>query len=172
MSIIKYQKQQLADQLTVDGKNTYGKLVTGPTMSLDEVADEIAHITGMQEMACANVLRALPTVIHHYVRGGLGVNVGFATLKPSIKTTATTQDGTIEVKKRRLTMRLSTEMKALLESIKVTVQTDGTVDDDEDTAEASDGSGNTSSEGSSPNGEAGEGSGTTPGGDDNPDGLE
>jgi hypothetical protein len=158
MSIIKYQKQQLAERLTVDGKNTYGKLVTGPTMSLDEVADEIAHITGMQQMACANVLRSLPTVIHHYVRGGLGVNVGFATLKPSIKTTATTQDGTIEVKKRRLTMRLSTEMKALLESIKVTVQTDGTVDDDEDTTDG-EGSGNT------PTDDSQQGGGTTPSGD-------
>lgn len=133
MAIIKVQKRQLAEQLATDGKNTYGRLVTGPTMTLDEVADEIAHITGMQEMACANVLRALPTVIYHYTRGGLGVDLGFAKLKPTIRTTATTQEGTIEVKRRTLTMRLSTEMKTLLEQIKVTVQSDGTVDDEDDT---------------------------------------
>ena len=138
MATLKYEKKQLSEKMTTEGKNTYGRLITGPTMSLDEVADEVAHITGMQEMACANVLRALPTVIHHYVRGGLGVSLGFATLKPSIKTTATTEDGTVVVKRRRLTMRLSPEMKSLLETIKVTVAGDGTVEDDDDTA----GSGN------------------------------
>jgi len=163
MSTIKYQKLQLSEKLTVDGKNTYGKLVTGPTMSMDEVADEIAHITGMQEMACANVLRALPTVIHHFVRGGLGVNIGFATLKPSIKTTATTQDGTIEVKKRRLTMRLSTEMKALLESIKVTVQTDGTVDDEDSLSP------DPSPEGEGSSGGSQQGGGGLPAGGNEPD---
>jgi len=132
MAKLTYEKRQLAEKMTQDGKNTYGKLQTGPTMSLEEVADEIAHITGMQEMACANVLRALPEVIYHYVRGGLGVNVGFATLKPSIQTTATTEDGTIEIKKRRLTMRLTPDMKRLMEQVKVTVHSDGTVDDDED----------------------------------------
>ena len=133
MATIKYEKRQLSAEMTREGNNTYGKLVTGPTMTMEEVADEIAHITGMQEMACANVLRALPTVIHHYVRGGLGVNLGFATLKPSIKTTATTEDGTIEIKKRSLTMRLSPDMKRLLEQIKVTVASDGTVDDEDNT---------------------------------------
>lgn len=134
MATIKYTKQQLADELAIDGKNTYGRLVTGPTMTLDEVADEIAHITGMQEMACANVLRALPSVIYHYVRGGLGVDLGFAKLKPTIHTAATTEDEAVVVKRRALTMRLSTEMKNLLEQIKVTVQSDGTVDDADDPA--------------------------------------
>lgn len=165
MAFVKYTKQQLAEELAVDGKNTYGRLVTGPTMSLDEVADEIAHITGMQTMACANVLRALPTVIYHYTRGGLGVDLGFAKLKPTIRTTATTQDAAIQIKRRALTMRLSTEMKALLEQIKVTVQSDGTVDDDEDTTTPSTG-GNTSGTGT---GDTGGNSGTGTGGNSGTD---
>ena len=130
--------------------------------TLERLAKEISHETGIRQATCEMVLKYMVLAIEDAIQDGRSVDIGIGTVSPTISTVAAEASDDVKIRKKRILFRASKQLRTIVEAISVKLVSD---DDDAEEPENTGGSGGNSG--------GGEGGGNTDptnpstGGDDN-----
>lgn len=139
-----------------------GKRRLADPFTLERLAKEISHETGIRQATCEMVLKYMVLAIEDAIQDGRSVDIGIGTVSPTISTVAAEASDDVKIRKKRILFRASKQLRTIVEAISVKLITDG---DDAEEPENTGGSGGNSG--------GGEGGGNTDptnpstGGDDN-----
>lgn len=139
-----------------------GKRRLADPFTLERLAKEISHETGIRQATCEMVLKYMVLAIEDAIQDGRSVDIGIGTVSPTISTVAAEASDDVKIRKKRILFRASKQLRTIVEAISVKLITD---DDDAEEPENTGGSGGNSG--------GGEGGGNTDptnpstGGDDN-----
>ena len=128
--------------------------------SLERLAKEISHETGLQQATAEIVLRYMVLAVEDAIKDGRSVDLGIGTLSPSISTMAADDAADVKIRRKKLVFRASAKMREIVQAMSVKLITDeDDPNDDDSSGEGSDDGGST------------QGGGSTPGGTDDGGGL-
>ena len=100
--------------------------------TLERLAKEIAHETGMRQATCETVLRYMVLAVEDAIQDGRSVDIGIGTVSPTISTVASDTAEGVKVRKKRILFRPSKQLRTIVENMKVRLITDETDDLDDD----------------------------------------
>ena len=137
--------------------------------SLERLAKEISHETGLQQATAEIVLRYMVRAVEDAIKDGRSVDLGIGTLSPSISTVAADDAADVKIRRKKLVFRASAKMREIVQAMSVKLITDGEEEGlSPDPSPEGEGSGGGTQGGS---GDDQQGGGTTPGGTDDDGGL-
>lgn len=126
--------------------------------SLERLAKEISHETGLQQATAEIVLRYMVLAVEDAIKDGRSVDLGIGTLSPSISTVAADDAADVKIRRKKLVFRASAKMREIVQAMSVKLITDEDDPNDDDSSGEGSGGGT-------------QGGGTTPGGTDDGGGL-
>ena len=130
--------------------------------SLERLAKEISHETGLQQATAEIVLRYMVLAVEDAIKDGRSVDLGIGTLSPSISTVAADDAADVKIRRKKLVFRASAKMREIVQAMSVKLISD----EEEEEGLSPD---------PSPEGEGSgggtQGGGSTPGGTDDDGGL-
>lgn len=129
--------------------------------SLERLAKEISHETGLQQATAEIVLRYMVLAVEDAIKDGRSVDLGIGTLSPSISTVAADDAADVKIRRKKLVFRASAKMREIVQAMSVKLISDEEDPDDDDNPDDND-SGTTtggSSSGGGTQGGSGEGLG-------------
>lgn len=123
--------------------------------SLERLAKEISHETGLQQATAEIVLRYMVLAVEDAIKDGRSVDLGIGTLSPSISTVAADDAADVKIRRKKLVFRASGKMREIVQAMSVKLITDEDDPDDDDNQDDTDSGtqGGSSSGGSSSGGE-------------------
>lgn len=87
--------------------------------TLERLAKEIAHETGMRQATCETVLRYMVLAVEDAIQDGRSVDIGIGTVSPTISTVASDTAEGVKVRKKRILFRPSKKLRTIVENMKV-----------------------------------------------------
>lgn len=87
--------------------------------TLERLAKEIAHETGMRQATCETVLRYMVLAVEDAIQDGRSVDIGIGTVSPTISTVASDTAEGVKVRKKRILFRPSKQLRTIVENMKV-----------------------------------------------------
>ena len=121
--------------------------------TLERLAKEISHETGIRQATCEMVLKYMVPAIEDAIQDGRSVDIGIGTVSPAISTKAADEADDVKVVKKRVLYRASKKMRQIVEQMSVKLITD---EDDAEEPENTGGSGTgTGDQGGSGDGQGG-----------------
>lgn len=130
--------------------------------SLERLAKEISHETGLQQATAEIVLRYMVLAVEDAIKDGRSVDLGIGTLSPSISTVAADDAADVKIRRKKLVFRASAKMREIVQAMSVKLITDSDDPDDDD----NDNPGEGSDDGGSTQGGSGSGDDQQGGGDE------
>lgn len=130
--------------------------------SLERLAKEISHETGLQQATAEIVLRYMVLAVEDAIKDGRSVDLGIGTLSPSISTVAADDAADVKIRRKKLVFRASAKMREIVQAMSVKLITDGEEEEGLSPDPSPEGEGS---------GGGTQGGGTTPGGTDDGGGL-
>ena len=128
--------------------------------SLERLAKEISHETGLQQATAEIVLRYMVLAVEDAIKDGRSVDLGIGTLSPSISTVAADDAADVKIRRKKLVFRASAKMREIVQAMSVKLITDEDGPDDDDNPDDTDsGTQGGSSSGGNTQGGSGEGLG-------------
>lgn len=130
--------------------------------SLERLAKEISHETGLQQATAEIVLRYMVLAVEDAIKDGRSVDLGIGTLSPSISTVAADDAADVKIRRKKLVFRASAKMREIVQAMSVKLITDEDDPDDDDNPDDNDNDSGTqggSSSGGDTQGGSGEGLG-------------
>lgn len=112
--------------------------------TLERLAKEIAHETGLRQATCETVLRYMVNAIEDAIKDGRSVNIGIGTVSPGIVTKAADNADDVVIRRKKVVFRASAALRRIVQDMSVSLITDDADDDD-----TGDDSGSSTSSGSS-----------------------
>lgn len=126
--------------------------------SLERLAKEISHETGLQQATAEIVLRYMVLAVEDAIKDGRSVDLGIGTLSPSISTVAADDAADVKIRRKKLVFRASAKMREIVQAMSVKLITDEDDPNDDDSSGEGSGGGT-------------QGGGATQGGTDDDGGL-
>lgn len=126
--------------------------------SLERLAKEISHETGLQQATAEIVLRYMVLAVEDAIKDGRSVDLGIGTLSPSISTVAADDAADVKIRRKKLVFRASAKMREIVQAMSVKLITDEDDPDEDDNPDDND-SGSGTQGGSSSGGDTQGGSG-------------
>ena len=129
--------------------------------SLERLAKEISHETGLQQATAEIVLRYMVLAVEDAIKDGRSVDLGIGTLSPSISTVAADDAADVKIRRKKLVFRASAKMREIVQAMSVKLisdEEDPNEDDNQDDTDSGSGTQGGSSSGGSSSG-SGEGLG-------------
>lgn len=120
--------------------------------SLERLAKEISHETGLQQATAEIVLRYMVLAVEDAIKDGRSVDLGIGTLSPSISTVAADDAADVKIRRKKLVFRASAKMREIVQAMSVKLITDEEDPNEDDNQDDTDGGttqGGSSSGGSS-----------------------
>ena len=130
--------------------------------SLERLAKEISHETGLQQATAEIVLRYMVLAVEDAIKDGRSVDLGIGTLSPSISTVAADDAADVKIRRKKLVFRASAKMREIVQAMSVKLISDEEEEEGLSPAPSPEGEGS---------GGGTQGGGTTPGGTDDDGGL-
>ena len=125
--------------------------------SLERLAKEISHETGLQQATAEIVLRYMVLAVEDAIKDGRSVDLGIGTLSPSISTVAADDAADVKIRRKKLVFRASAKMREIVQAMSVKLISDEENPNEDDNPDDNDGGsgtqGGSSSGGSSSGGE-------------------
>lgn len=115
--------------------------------SLERLAKEISHETGLQQATAEIVLRYMVLAVEDAIKDGRSVDLGIVTLSPSISMVAADDAADVKIRRKKLVFRASAKMREIVQAMSVKL-----ISDEEDPNE-DDNDGGTTQGGSSSGGD-------------------
>lgn len=125
--------------------------------SLERLAKEISHETGLQQATAEIVLRYMVLAVEDAIKDGRSVDLGIGTLSPSISTVAADDAADVKIRRKKLVFRASAKMREIVQAMSVKLITDEDGPDEDDNQDDTDSGSGT--QGGSSSGGSGEGLG-------------
>lgn len=129
--------------------------------TLERLAKEISHETGIRQATCEMVLKYMVLAIEDAIQDGRSVDIGIGTVSPTISTVAAESSDDVKIRKKRILFRASKQLRTIVEAMSVKLITDD--DDDAEEPENTGGSGGNS--GGNTGGNTGDNTGDNGGGE-------
>ena len=107
--------------------------------SLERLAKEISHETGLQQATAEIVLRYMVLAVEDAIKDGRSVDLGIGTLSPSISTVAADDAADVKIRRKKLVFRASTKMREIVQAMSVKLITDEEDPNDDDNPDDNDG---------------------------------
>ena len=120
--------------------------------SLERLAKEISHETGLQQATAEIVLRYMVLAVEDAIKDGRSVDLGIGTLSPSISTVAADDAADVKIRRKKLVFRASAKMREIVQAMSVKLisdEEDPNEDDNQDDTDGGTTQGGSSSGGSS-----------------------
>ena len=120
--------------------------------SLERLAKEISHETGLQQATAEIVLRYMVLAVEDAIKDGRSVDLGIGTLSPSISTVAADDAADVKIRRKKLVFRASAKMREIVKAMSVKLisdEEDPNEDDNQDDTDGGTTQGGSSSGGSS-----------------------
>lgn len=130
--------------------------------SLERLAKEISHETGLQQATAEIVLRYMVLAVEDAIKDGRSVDLGIGTLSPSISTVAADDAADVKIRRKKLVFRASAKMREIVQAMSVKLISDEEDPNDND----NDNPGEGSDDGGSTQGGSGSGDDQQGGGDE------
>lgn len=130
--------------------------------SLERLAKEISHETGLQQATAEIVLRYMVLAVEDAIKDGRSVDLGIGTLSPSISTVAADDAADVKIRRKKLVFRASVKMREIVQAMSVKLISDEEDPNDND----NDNPGEGSDDGGSTQGGSGSGDDQQGGGDE------
>ena len=92
--------------------------------SLERLAKEISHETGLQQATAEIVLRYMVLAVEDAIKDGRSVDLGIGTLSPSISTVAADDAADVKIRRKKLVFRASTKMREIVQAMSVKLISD------------------------------------------------
>ena len=92
--------------------------------SLERLAKEISHETGLQQATAEIVLRYMVLAVEDAIKDGRSVDLGIGTLSPSISTVAADDAADVKIRRKKLVFRASAKMREIVQAMSVKLITD------------------------------------------------
>lgn len=130
--------------------------------SLERLAKEISHETGLQQATAEIVLRYMVLAVEDAIKDGRSVDLGIGTLSPSISTVAADDAADVKIRRKKLVFRASAKMREIVQAMSVKLisdEEDPNEDDNQDDTDSGSGTQGGSSSGGDTQGGSGEGLG-------------
>lgn len=130
--------------------------------SLERLAKEISHETGLQQATAEIVLRYMVLAVEDAIKDGRSVDLGIGTLSPSISTVAADDAADVKIRRKKLVFRASAKMREIVQAMSVKLisdEEDPNEDDNQDDNDSGSGTQGGSSSGGDTQGGSGEGLG-------------
>lgn len=131
--------------------------------SLERLAKEISHETGLQQATAEIVLRYMVLAVEDAIKDGRSVDLGIGTLSPSISTVAADDAADVKIRRKKLVFRASAKMREIVQAMSVKLISDEEDPNDNDNDNPDD---NDSDDGGSTQGGSGSGDDQQGGGDE------
>lgn len=131
--------------------------------SLERLAKEISHETGLQQATAEIVLRYMVLAVEDAIKDGRSVDLGIGTLSPSISTVAGDDAADVKIRRKKLVFRASAKMREIVQAMSVKLISDEEDPNDNDNDNPDD---NDSDDGGSTQGGSGSGDDQQGGGDE------
>ena len=125
--------------------------------SLERLAKEISHETGLQQATAEIVLRYMVLAVEDAIKDGRSVDLGIGTLSPSISTVAADDAADVKIRRKKLVFRASAKMREIVQAMSVKLITDEEDPNEDDNPDDTDSGSGT--QGGSSSGGSGEGLG-------------
>lgn len=100
--------------------------------SLERLAKEISHETGLQQATAEIVLRYMVLAVEDAIKDGRSVDLGIGTLSPSISTVAADDAADVKIRRKKLVFRASAKMREIVQAMSVKLISDEEDPDDND----------------------------------------
>lgn len=107
--------------------------------SLERLAKEISHETGLQQATAEIVLRYMVLAVEDAIKDGRSVDLGIGTLSPSISTVAADDAADVKIRRKKLVFRASAKMREIVQAMSVKLITDEEDPNDDDNPDDNDG---------------------------------
>ena len=121
--------------------------------SLERLAKEISHETGLQQATAEIVLRYMVLAVEDAIKDGRSVDLGIGTLSPSISTVAADDAADVKIRRKKLLFRASAKMREIVQAMSVKLITDGEEEDEDDNTDDNDSGDGGSTQGGSGSGD-------------------
>lgn len=92
--------------------------------SLERLAKEISHETGLQQATAEIVLRYMVLAVEDAIKDGRSVDLGIGTLSPSISTVAADDAADVKIRRKKLVFRASAKMREIVQAMSVKLISD------------------------------------------------
>ena len=109
--------------------------------SLERLAKEISHETGLQQATAEIVLRYMVLAVEDAIKDGRSVDLGIGTLSPSISTVAADDAADVKIRRKKLVFRASAKMREIVQAMSVKLITDEEDPNEDDNPDDTDGGG-------------------------------
>ena len=124
--------------------------------TLERLAKEVSHITGLPQATAEIVFRYMVQAVEDAIQDGRSVDIGLGTLSPAISTKAADEESDVKVSKKRVLFRASKHLRTIVQNMSVRLI--GEEEDEDD---------NVNDNGNENGNENGNGNGNNPGGGGN-----
>ena len=140
-----------------------GRRQLADPFTLDRLAKEINHETGLPQATAEIVLRYMVHAVEDAIKDGRSVDLGIGHLSPTISTIAADTADEVKIRKKRILFRPSKKLREIVNSISIRF-----IDEDDDDDDTDDTQGSSSSTSGGQQGGTSTPGGNTTGGEDDP----
>lgn len=87
--------------------------------TLERLAKEVSHITGLPQATAEIVFRYMVQAVEDAIQDGRSVDIGLGTLSPAISTKAADDESDVKVSKKRVLFRASKHLRTIVQNMSV-----------------------------------------------------
>lgn len=87
--------------------------------TLERLAKEVSHITGLPQATAEIVFRYMVQSVEDAIQDGRSVDIGLGTLSPAISTKAADEESDVKVSKKRILFRASKHLRTIVQNMSV-----------------------------------------------------